>query len=126
MEKIGKALGSYSENTLLDKLFFFELTVFSFLTGNNEMPLKNFSRIESPSGWSLSPAYDLLNVTIINPADKEELALPLVGKRKKLRLDHFKQLGSELGLAIKQIENVFQKTKRKESNGLITPFYRAI
>ena len=82
MEKIGKALGRYSENTLLDKLFFFELTVFSFLTGNNDMHLKNFSMIESPSGWALSPAYDLLNVAIINTNDDEELALTLTGKNK--------------------------------------------
>jgi serine/threonine-protein kinase HipA len=75
MEKIGKALGSYSDNTLLDKLFFFELTVFSFITGNNDMHLKNFSMIESPLGWVLSPAYDLVNVAIVNPADEEELAL---------------------------------------------------
>ena len=85
MEKVGKAIDSYSNNTLLDKIFYFELTLFSFLTGNNDMHLKNFSMMESPSGWILSPAYDLLNVTILNPEDTEELALTLAGKRKKLK-----------------------------------------
>ena len=67
MEKVGKAIDSYSNNTLLDKFFYFELTLFSFLTGNNDMHLKNFSMIESPSGWVLSTAYNLLNVSIVNP-----------------------------------------------------------
>ena len=100
---------SYSDNTLLDKLFFFELTLFSFITGNNDMHLKNFSMIESPSGWVLSPAYDLLNVAIVNPEDNEELALTLVGKKKNLSLTHFKTLGENLGLTQKQINGVLNR-----------------
>lgn len=84
MEKVGKALHDYSGNTLLDKVFYLELSVFCFLTGNNDMHLKNFSMIESPSGWILAPAYDLLNVAIVNPDDTEELALTIEGKKKKL------------------------------------------
>ena len=109
MEKVGKALGNYSDNTLLDKLFFFELTLFSFLTGNNDMHLKNFSMIESVSGWVLSPAYDLLNVIIINPDDKEELALTMEGKKKKLKLEHFNLFGEGLGLTGKQMDGVFKR-----------------
>ncbi|MBK8701941.1 MAG: HipA domain-containing protein [Saprospiraceae bacterium] len=113
MEKIGKALDSYAENTLLDKIFYFELTLFSFLTGNNDMHLKNFSMIESHSGWSLAPAYDLLNVAITIPEDEEELALTLAGKKKKLKRLHFTQFGEGLGLTDKQIEGAF---KRMEKN----------
>ncbi len=109
MEKIGKAIDSYSENTLLDKLFFFELAVFSFLTGNNDMHLKNFSMIKTDFGWVLSPAYDLLNVTILNPDDDEELALTLQGKKKKLTTNHFNQLGQTLGLSSKQVNGVFNR-----------------
>ena len=54
MEKVGKALGTYSSNPLLDKIFYFELVLFSFLTGNNDMHLKNFSMIESSTGWVLA------------------------------------------------------------------------
>ena len=107
MEKIGKALDAYSDNTLLDKLYFFELAVFSFLTGNNDMHLKNFSMIQTGFGWSLSPAYDLLNVTILNPEDKEDLALTLDGKKKKR--GHFEYLGEALGLSSKQISGVFKR-----------------
>lgn len=112
MEKVGKALNSYSTNTLLDKIFFFELTLFCFLTGNNDMHLKNFSMIESPSGWILSPAYDLLNASILNPDDDEELALTLGGKKKKLKREHFVQFGLALGLTEKQIEGAFKRLER--------------
>jgi serine/threonine-protein kinase HipA len=109
MEKIGKALDKYSANTLLDKLYFFEITVFSFLTGNNDMHLKNFSMINNREEWMLSPAYDLLNVSIINPDDDEELALTLEGKKKMLKREHFDRLGKGLDLTDKQISGVFRR-----------------
>ncbi|MGL5112605.1 MAG: HipA domain-containing protein [Flavobacterium sp.] len=114
MEKIGKALHEYSDNTLLDKLYFLELGIFSFLTGNNDMHLKNFSMIYSKDTWTLSPAYDLLNVAIVNPDDTEELALTLEGKKKKLKWEHFERLGIGLGLNQKQLKGIakrFQKNK---------------
>ena len=109
MEKIGKALEAYSSNTLLDKLFLLELTLFSYLTGNNDMHLKNFSMIQTRSGWSLAPAYDLLNVSLVLPEDTEELALTLEGKRKKLRRVHFERFGKGLGLTDKQVSGVFHR-----------------
>jgi len=114
MEKIGKALDEFSDNTLLDKVYFLELAIFSFLTGNNDMHLKNFSMIHLAETWTLAPAYDLLNVAIVNPDDTEELALTLEGKKKKLKWEHFKKLGINLGLNEKQIKGIakrFQKNK---------------
>ncbi len=118
MEKVGKALGSFSSNTLLDKTYFFDLAIFSFLTGNNDMHLKNFSMIESPSGWVLSPAYDLLNVAIIIPEDSEELALTIVGKKKKLKKEHFEQLGKSLELTPKQIKGTFNRMIKNKSKAV--------
>lgn len=118
MEKVGKALGSFSSNTLLDKTYYFDLAVFSFLTGNNDMHLKNFSMIEGSSGWVLSPAYDLLNVAIIFPEDSEELALTLDGKKKKLKREHFEQLGKSLGLTAKQIKGTFNRMMKNKSKAL--------
>lgn len=103
MEKIGKAINAFSDNTLLDQSYFFEIAVFSFLTGNNDMHLKNFSLIHDHGTWHLSPAYDLLNVTLANPKDTEELALTLEGKKKKLRREHFERLGKGLGLTERQV-----------------------
>ena len=116
MEKIGKALNDYSDNTLLDKLNFFELAIFSFITGNNDMHLKNFSMIHIADTWTLAPAYDLLNVAIVNPEDTEELALTIDGKKKKLKWEHFERLGRNLELNDKQINGVvkrFEKNKPK-------------
>jgi serine/threonine-protein kinase HipA len=118
MEKVGKALGNYSSNPLLDKTYFFDLAIFSFLTGNNDMHLKNFSMIEGPSGWILSPAYDLLNVAIIIPEDSEEIALTLEGKKKKLKKEHFLQLGKTLGLTPKQISASFNRMVKNKSKAL--------
>ena len=109
MEKIGKVIDMYSANTALDKLYFLELSLFSFLTGNNDMHLKNFCLIVTDYGWILSPAYDLLNVTILNPDNKEEMVLPIEGKKKKLQRKHFEQLGNSLGLTLKQISGVFNR-----------------
>lgn len=114
MEKVGKALNEYSDNTLLDKMYFLELGIFSFLTGNNDMHLKNFSMIHSGETWTLAPAYDLLNVAIVNPDDTEELALTIEGKKKKLKWENFERLGITLGLNEKQIKGIakrFQKNK---------------
>jgi serine/threonine-protein kinase HipA len=109
MERIGKALTQYSANVLLDKLYFFDIGLFCFLTGNNDMHLKNFSMINSAEQWSLSPAYDLLNVTIVNPNDSEELALTLGGKKKKLKREHFERFGNGLDLTGRQMEGTFRR-----------------
>lgn len=55
MERIGKAIQKYADNTFLDILRFYELTLFSYLTGNNDMHLKNFSMVKTSYGWALSP-----------------------------------------------------------------------
>jgi serine/threonine-protein kinase HipA len=116
IEKVGKAVSEYSTNTLLDTLYFFELCVFCFLTGNNDMHLKNFSMIKSGSDWTLAPAYDLLNVHILNPEDHEELALTLEGKKRKLNRKHFDRLGAGLGLNAKQVLGTFKRATSNKPN----------
>lgn len=112
MEKIGKALNNYSDNPRLDKLLFFEITLFSFLTGNNDMHLKNFSMIKTNSKWTLSPAYDLLNVSVVLSEDKDELALTISGKKRKLTLEDFNKLGTELDLTPKQIKGAYRRMSK--------------
>lgn len=118
LERIGKAIYLYSDNTLLDQLSFFELIVFCFLTGNNDMHLKNFSMIRIENQWKLAPAYDLLNVAIANTNDKEELALTLNGKKNKLWRKDFEQFGISLGLNKKQIDGVFNRFIENKSTAL--------
>jgi serine/threonine-protein kinase HipA len=114
MERVGKALRQYSADTLMDQLKYFELTVFCFLTGNNDMHLKNFSMIEKDGKWSLSAAYDLLNVNLANPKDKEELALSMEGKKIKFIRHHFERFGANLGLNTKQIQGVFNRLEQNK------------
>ena len=118
MERIGKAIEAYTDNTLLDKLRFFEITLFSYLTANNDMHLKNFSMIKTSYGWALSPAYDLLNTTIVNPEDTEELALTIDGKKKKITHQNFIDFGAGLGLSKKQINSVLKRFKELKKDAL--------
>jgi len=108
-EQIGKAIRKYSANDQLDMVDFLELVFFSWLTGNNDMHLKNFS-LYSPAGEPvLTPAYDLLNVVLSNPADEEELALNLNGKKKRLRDSDFRAAYKTGGVP----EIVFDRVKKK-------------
>ncbi|MCC5915901.1 MAG: HipA domain-containing protein [Cryomorphaceae bacterium] len=109
MELVGKTIGELSTNTLLDKLRFFELTVFNFIIGNNDMHLKNFSMWLKSYGWTLSPAYDLLNVKMILPKDKEDTALLLGGKKMNFNKGYFDRLGRGLKLNDKQISSVYKR-----------------
>ncbi len=109
-EQIGKVIQKYSATPGLDVVNFFELVLFSFLTGNADMHLKNFSLLEHPEmGMTLSPAYDLINTALVNPADEEEMALTLNGKKKKFKKHDFVAAMNTLKLDEKQQENIFQK-----------------
>jgi len=109
MEIVGKTIGDLSVNTLMDKLHFFELSLFNFLIGNNDMHLKNFSMWLSDIGWVLSPAYDLLNVKIILPKDQDDTALLLGGKKHNFNKGYFDEFGKILKLNDKQITSVYRK-----------------
>ena len=108
-EKIGKLIRLYCTYKGLDALTFFELVLFSYLTGNNDMHLKNFSVMHSDGEIKLAPAYDLLNVNLVFPDDKEELGLTLNGKKRKLTKKDFNTLGTSLSQPERAIENVYQK-----------------
>jgi serine/threonine-protein kinase HipA len=74
------------------------------------MHLKNFSLLEQPGlGITLSPAYDLVNTTLVNPADNEELALNLNGKKKKIKKQDFIVAMNTLHVDEKQQQHIFNK-----------------
>lgn len=108
-ECIGKAILKYSSLPKMDVTNFFELILFSWLTGNNDMHLKNFSLYEMADKVRLTPAYDLLNAAIINPEDDEELALTLNGRKKKLKKDDFMKAASSLGIDSVVVERLIKK-----------------
>ncbi len=108
-EQIGKAIRKYSTNAQLDMVDFLERVYFSWLTGNNDMHLKNFS-LYSPAGEPmLTPAYDLLNAAISNPIDDKELALNLNGKKKRMKDADFRNAYRTCGVP----EIVFDRVKKK-------------
>lgn len=109
-EQIAKAILKYSSTPGLDVINFFELVLFSFLTGNADMHLKNFSLLEQPGiGMRLSPGYDLVNTALVNTADTEELALTLNGMKRKISKRDFVIAMGNFDLDEKQRQNVFKK-----------------
>ena len=109
-ERIAKAIVQYSSMPKMDVTNFFEVVLFSWITGNNDMHLKNFSLFEPHDGnIRLTPAYDMLNAVILNPKDDEELALTLNGKKKKLKRSDFITSGLTMGVEQKTIERLIGK-----------------
>lgn len=109
-EQIAKAIRKHSVNPGLDVVNFYEVVLFSFLTGNADMHLKNFSLLQQPvSGMALAPAYDLLATALVNPADDEDLALTLNGKKHKINKSDFMRAFAASGLDAKQQEQIFGK-----------------
>lgn len=109
-ERIAKAILQYSSMPKMDVTNFFEIILFSWITGNNDMHLKNFSLYEPQDGTiRLTPAYDMLNAVILNPKDDEELALTLNGKKKRLKRLDFISSGLTMGIEQKTIERLIQK-----------------
>ena len=101
-ERCGNIIKKYSSRSGLDMTELFYRLVFSFIVGNSDMHLKNFSLIESESGsgeYHLSPAYDLLPVNVIMPEDKEEFALPINGKKRNIHRKDFLIFASSCGIA---------------------------
>lgn len=84
MEKVAGLIESFCTFPAVEKVKLFKLTVFNFLTGNEDQHLKNFSLITKDNKITISPLYDLINTTISLASPVEEIALPLKGKKNKL------------------------------------------
>lgn len=108
-EQIAKAIAKYTANPGFDVTNFFELVLFSFLTGNNDMHLKNFSLLKRNFEYELCPAYDLVASELVVEGDDENLALNLNGKKKKIKKEDFETAMKSAGLNQKVIENIFKK-----------------
>ncbi len=109
-EQIAKLIKKFSDSPYLDLANFWEIVFFSFLTGNSDMHLKNFSLFEnSDAKYSLTPAYDLISTKLAMPEDTEELALTLNAKKRKLTKNDFVDAMKNSGLNKKTIQNIFAK-----------------
>ncbi len=83
-EQVSKVINRLSAAPMLDVVNFWQVVIFSWLTGNSDMHLKNFSLYAPKGNYVLAPAYDLLNTLAVVPTDPEELALNLNGKKRKI------------------------------------------
>ena len=113
-EQIAKVMMQYCDMPKLDLTNYMQLLLFCFVTGNNDMHLKNFSLYRPHKGYQLSPAYDLVNIAIANPNDKEELALSLSGRKTKIELNNFIQSAATMGIE----ENVVRRLIANMLNAL--------
>jgi serine/threonine-protein kinase HipA len=111
-EQISKAIKKYTANPGLDVTNFYELVLFCFLTGNNDMHLKNFSLLKSNLNYDLCPAYDLVASELVVEEDDEDLALNLNGKKKKINRQDFETAMAGAYIDQKVIENIFKKYKK--------------
>jgi serine/threonine-protein kinase HipA len=108
-ERCSNLIKQYCTNTGLDLLNYFELLVFSFLSGNSDMHMKNFSILYAGDEIVLSPAYDLINSTLVYPKDKEDMALLLSGRKRNMHRVDFSNLARVVGLNDKQFERIIAK-----------------
>ena len=108
-EITGKTITQYSTQPGLDVSNFYQLILFSFITGNADMHLKNFSMIEKLDGtFCLSPAYDLVSTYLVIENESEQMSLNLNGKKNKISKNDLTALGLNLKLTEKQIENCYK------------------
>jgi serine/threonine-protein kinase HipA len=89
MEKLIPVLDDFCSFPAIEKADFLKRILFCFLTGNEDMHLKNFSLITKNGKTTLSPIYDFLNSTIAIKNPDEEIALPLKGKKSNLKANDF-------------------------------------
>ena len=109
-EQIAKAIQKYSSVPKLDMVNYWEQVVFSWITSNADMHLKNFSLYSTVLGsYTMTPAYDMLSTALVMPEDTEELALTLNGKKRKIKKADFVVSMQASGLEEKVIENIFAK-----------------
>lgn len=107
-------INKYSFYENIDKLKFYKLILFSYIIGNTDMHLKNFSLYEIDGKYQLTPAYDLVPVLMI--FNQEEMALSINGKRKNITKNDFYQFGLSMDIDKKFIDlihNDFKKNRIK-------------
>ena len=117
MEKLLPVIEAHCTFPMLEKQKLFRRVLFCFVTGNEDMHLKNFSLITRNNKVELSPGYDFLNTTIAVGGVQEELALPLAGKKRKISQELlFNYYGKErMGLSDKTLVAEGQNLENKRT-----------
>jgi len=108
-ENCGRMIRKYSDLPGLDLSELFLRVAFSFIIGNSDMHLKNFSLREmepAKRNYCLSSAYDMLPVNVIMPEDEEQLALTLNGKKRNIRRNDFVKFAENCSIPLKSAHSM--------------------
>ena len=111
-EQCGWIIKKYSTTPGLDMSELFLRVLGSFVMGNSDMHLKNFSLRETAQGnrrFQLSKAYDMLPVNVIMPEDKEQMALTINGKKRNIHKKEFKILAEVCDIPANAAEKMIEK-----------------
>ncbi len=116
LEKLATLIDRHCSFPVVERARLFQRTVFCWLTGNEDMHLKNSSMIRRSGKAELSPLYDCLNTTVVYMAmgrprsEIDELALPLNGKKRNItRRDLLEYLGkNHLNLTGRVVEKTLE------------------
>lgn len=98
-------IDKYSTVKLFDKIEYFRMVFFSYLIGNTDMHLKNFSLVKTNDIYKIAPFYDLVPVLMV--VKQEEMALTINGKKKNITKNDFVKFGLNIGLNQKLIDMCF-------------------
>lgn len=111
--QLAETIKKYSSAPMLDVQRFWEVVLFSWISGNSDMHCKNFSLLDTGGGeYALAPAYDLLAVLLADPEDSEEMAMSFAVGGEKSGFDRstfvtaFIQSGIPAAVANKMIERM--------------------
>ena len=107
----GELIDKYVSAAMVEKLKFFRVVVFNYLTCNDDAHLKNFSLMsEHGKDYRLTPAYDLLNthLHLTNPRifalSKNLYPGMKLGDTHPVTGESFMEFGRQLGLPDKLVE----------------------
>lgn len=124
-QQLAETIKKYSSAPMLDVQRYWEVVLFSWITGNSDMHCKNFSLIDTGNGdYALAPAYDLLAVLLADPEDTEEMAMSFEvggtksGFNRNTFMTAFTQSGIPIAVANKMIERM--KAHHSEWEALIS------
>ena len=112
-QQLAETIKKYSSAPMLDVQRYWEVVLFSWITGNSDMHCKNFSLLDTGNGeYALAPAYDLLAVLLADPKDTEEMAMSFEvggtksGFNRKTFMTAFTQSGIPMAVTDKMIERM--------------------
>lgn len=111
-QQLAETIKKYSSAPMLDVQRFWEIVLFSWMTGNSDMHCKNFSLIDMGNcEYVLSPAYDLLAVLLVDPADTEEMAMSFSvgGEKSGFHRNTFVKAFIESGISVAVAEKMIER-----------------